>query len=72
MSETIYKAVKCRIHPNKNQQVLIQQHFGCARFVYNWALALQNRYYKFFKNTSSKPTRQKERPPQIRLVERGQ
>ncbi|MBF7681844.1 transposase [Acinetobacter sp. B5B] len=54
MSETIYKAVKCRIHPNKTQQVLIQQHFGCARFVYNWALALQNRYYKFFKKSISR------------------
>lgn len=28
--------------------MLIEKHFGCTRFVYNWALALQNRYYKLF------------------------
>lgn len=54
MSEAIYKAVKCRIYPTKIQQVLIAKHFGCARFVYNWALALQNRYYRIFKKSISR------------------
>ncbi|NLY64660.1 MAG: IS200/IS605 family element transposase accessory protein TnpB [Alcaligenaceae bacterium] len=39
------KAYKYRIYPNKEQQVLMEKHFGCVRFVYNWALALQNSYY---------------------------
>ena len=42
------KAYKYRIYPNQAQRMLIEQHFGCVRFVYNWALALQNRYYKMF------------------------
>lgn len=42
------KAYKYRLHPNQAQRMLIEQHFGCTRFVYNWALALQNRYYKLF------------------------
>lgn len=54
MNEPIYKAVKCRIHPTKEQQVLINKHFGCTRFVFNWALALQNRYYKIFKKSISR------------------
>lgn len=42
------KAYKYRLYPNQAQRMLIEQHFGCTRFVYNWALALQNRYYKLF------------------------
>ena len=42
------KAYKYRLYPNQAQRVLIEQHFGCTRFVYNWALALQNRYYQMF------------------------
>lgn len=38
------KAYKYRIYPNQQQAVAFEQHFGCVRFVYNWALALQNRY----------------------------
>ena len=44
----MYKAYKYRIYPNLEQRMLIEQHFGCVRFVYNWALALQKRYYKMF------------------------
>ena len=29
---------KFRIYPTKEQEVLLQKHFGCVRFVYNWAL----------------------------------
>jgi len=42
------KAYKYRIYPNLEQQVLIGKHFGCSRFVFNWALALQKRYYAMF------------------------
>ena len=33
-----YKAIKCRIYPNKEQQSLIFKTFGCSRFVYNYML----------------------------------
>lgn len=42
------KAYKYRLYPNQAQRMLIEQHFGCTRFVYNWALALQKRYYAMF------------------------
>ena len=29
---------KFRIYLTKEQEVLLQKHFGCVRFVYNWAL----------------------------------
>ena len=33
------KAYKYRLYPNSEQKVLIAKHFGCARFVYSWALS---------------------------------
>ena len=42
------KAYKYRIYPNSEQALLIEKHFGCTRFVFNWALALQKRYYAMF------------------------
>lgn len=32
------KAYKYRIYPSKEQRILIEKHFGCTRFIYNWAL----------------------------------
>ena len=40
------KAYKYRIYPNAEQTEKLKQHFGCARFVYNWALAEKDRAYK--------------------------
>ncbi len=48
------KAYKYRIYPNKEQSILIEKHFGCTRFVYNWALALQNEYYQKHKKSLSR------------------
>lgn len=48
------KAYKYRIYPNQKQAIAFEQHFGCVRFVYNWALALQNRYYKIFGKSLSR------------------
>ena len=39
------KAYKFRIYPNREQQNLIQQTFGCVRFVYNHYLAKQMDLY---------------------------
>ena len=48
------KAYKYRIYPNSEQALAFDKHFGCSRFVFNWALALQNRYYKIFGKSLSR------------------
>ncbi|SJM37795.1 Helix-turn-helix domain protein [Psychrobacter pasteurii] len=48
------KAYKYRIYPNIEQALLIEKHFGCSRFVFNWALALQKRYYAIFGKSLSR------------------
>jgi putative transposase len=40
------KAFKYRIYPNKEQRQLLSKHFGCVRFVYNWALDKKNSAYQ--------------------------
>ena len=40
------KGVKFRIYPNKVQQKLITQTFGCCRLIYNKALAMREEAYK--------------------------
>lgn len=52
--QTMLKAYKYRIYPNLEQQVLIEKHFGCSRFVFNWALALQKHYYAMFGKSLSR------------------
>jgi len=48
------RAIKVRIYPNKSQVEAINKSFGCARFVYNQALALKiNRYQNFKENIST-------------------
>lgn len=36
---------KFRVYPTKEQEVLLQKHFGCVRFVYNWALDFNQKLY---------------------------
>lgn len=48
------KAHKVRIYPNKQQALAFDKHFGCSRFVFNWALALQKRYYSMFGKSVSR------------------
>lgn len=36
---------KFRIYPTKEQEALLQQHFGCVRFIYNWALDFNQKLY---------------------------
>lgn len=40
------KAFKFKIYPNQEQQVLIEKHIGCVRFVYNWGLAKKIEHYQ--------------------------
>lgn len=42
----VNKAYKFRIHPNKEQEVLIAKTIGCSRFVFNYFLAQWNDAYK--------------------------
>ena len=37
---------KFRLYPTKDQEVLLNKHFGSVRFVYNWALDLSQKKYK--------------------------
>ena len=37
---------KFRLYPNEEQKVLLNKHFGCVRFVYNWALIYSQQQYK--------------------------
>ena len=39
------KAYKYRIYPTSDQTEKLNQHFGCTRHVYNWALAAKKRHY---------------------------
>lgn len=48
------KAYKYRIYPNIEQENMFNQHFGCARWVYNWALHQKQEYYKETKKSKSK------------------
>ena len=42
----IYRGYKYRFYPTPEQQVLLAKSFGCARFVYNRAVALRTSAYK--------------------------
>ena len=42
----IQRAYKYRIYPNKEQRVLIEKHFGCVRFIYNWGLDKKIKAYQ--------------------------
>lgn len=39
------RAVKCRIYPNEEQEVLFAKTFGCSRFAYNKMLELKSKHY---------------------------
>ena len=40
------KAYKYRFYPTPEQEALLAQTFGCARYVYNWALDLRTKAYR--------------------------
>lgn len=39
------KAFKFRLYPTEDQEVLLNKHFGCTRFIYNWALNYKTQHY---------------------------
>lgn len=40
------KTLKIRLYPTKEQEVLFYKHINCQRYIYNWALNLNNELYK--------------------------
>lgn len=45
------KALNIRLYPNQEQEILMYKYIGSMRFIYNWALDKQIKYYK---NTNKK------------------
>ena len=44
-----YRAVKVRLYPNRGQRALLDQTFGCCRFIYNKMLEERIRVYEGLK-----------------------
>ena len=44
--KVINKTYRFRIYPNKEQEVLLNKHFGCSRFVYNYFLNERKEQYQ--------------------------
>jgi putative transposase len=42
----ILKAFKYRLYPTNEQKTLLNKHFGCSRFVYNWGLETRIKEYQ--------------------------
>jgi len=58
----VLKAIKVRLYPNKEQQGLLNNHFGACRFIYNAALNYKKTMYSDYKIKLSKFDIQKELP----------
>ena len=69
----INKAIKIKIHPTIKQQKQLINHFGCARYIYNYFLDYKNKHYKLTKKsttlnqTSKELTRLKKEPDKLWL-----
>jgi putative transposase len=48
------KAFKYRLYPNNQQKELLSKHFGCCRYIYNYALAKKISHYATQKKTLSR------------------
>ena len=42
----IYRAIKFRIYPTKEQNDALNRHFDCTRFIYNYFLGFKTKQYK--------------------------
>lgn len=56
------KAIKVKIYPSKSKKVLIEKHFGCCRFAYNFGLERKVKTYTETKKTIGIFSIQKEIP----------
>lgn len=48
------KAYSFRIYPKPQERQALAHHFGCARWVYNWALDVSKKYYEETKKQLSR------------------
>lgn len=48
MNKSVNKSFKLRIYPSKEQQILINKTFGCARYIYNFFLNLKQKLYEYY------------------------
>lgn len=51
---TMLKSIKFRLYPTEEQAELLEKQFGCARYVYNWALDFAQSEYKDSHKTSKR------------------
>jgi putative transposase len=58
----ILRAYKYRAYPTKEQEVLLAKHFGCSRWIYNYALDKKIKAYQTTKESLSRFTIQKDLP----------
>ena len=58
----ILKAYKYRLFPTKEQEMLLAKHFGCSRWVYNYALDKKIKSYQQEKKSLSRFEIQKDLP----------
>lgn len=58
----ILKAYKYRLYPTKEQKILIEKHFGCSRWIYNYALDKKIKSYQQQKKSLSRFDIQKHIP----------
>jgi len=42
----MFKRYEYRLYPTERQKILLAKHFGCVRFIYNWALDLKIKAYQ--------------------------
>jgi len=47
------RAIKVKIYPSKEQSVLLNKHFGCSRWIYNYALNRKIKHYEKTKKSLS-------------------
>lgn len=40
------KSLKIKLYPTKEQEILFYKHINCQRYIYNWALGINNELYK--------------------------
>ena len=60
--EVILRAYKYRAYPTKEQEVLLTKHFGCSRWIYNYALDKKIKSYQQEKKSLSRFEIQKDLP----------
>ena len=65
----VKKSYRYRLYPNKAQATLLDKHFGCTRFIYNWALGEKIRVYQESGESLSRYKLQK-KLPEMKQTER--